>query len=247
MVACDPGMCAALESLGVTPGRLVLLQRPGAARLLGPGIIVAALSIPIRLAHEYAPALIASFGSGSARVDVRETVPGGTAAYASALRADLAARMSAGSQLLQNGRITFTAQAAAQLRAGAVDSRLLVTLAAMSSQYSIRVTGFGDTSPGAQVLFRAVVITRGGRSAGTAGLTAALDMVNAQGSPYRPARASIIHPATGSAALLIEFAAPSPLGLLTPVLTVHTQGAEAHTTVIAGAFPDTGIAQMRGK
>jgi hypothetical protein len=245
MVACDPGICAALTARGVAPGRLVLLQRPGSARLLGPGIIVASASTPDRLARGYAPALIASFGSGRARLDVRETVTGGAAAYAAALRADRAARLSAGSELLQNRRITFTRQATAQLRAGDVDSRLLVTLAAMSARSAFRVAGFGDTSPGAQVLFRAVAITGSSRRAGPAGLAIGRATVNAQGSPYRPARVLVSSPPSGPATLRIQFAAPGPLGLLTPVLTVDPRPA-AHLTAIAAAFPETGIAHPRG-
>jgi hypothetical protein len=240
MVACDPGICAALAARGVAPGRLVLLRRPGSARTLGPGIIVASAAIPDRLVREYAPALIASFGPGRDRLDIRETVTGGAAAYAAALRADRAARLGAGSELLQNRRITFTRQAAAQLRAGDVDSRLLVTLAAMSARSSFRVAGFSDTSPGAQVLFRAMAIT--GRRAGPAGLAIARATVSAQGSPYRPARVSVTRPPAGPATLRIEFAAPGPLGLLTPVLTVDPQPAAARPA----ALPETVITHPRG-
>ena len=72
-------------------------------------------------------------------------------AYRAALRADLAARRAAGSQLLRNSHIRFTGPVAAQLRAGQADARLLATLAALASQYSFRVTGFGDAAPGAAV------------------------------------------------------------------------------------------------
>ena len=49
-----------------------------------------------QLAGRYAPALIASFGSGGNRVEVRAVQPGGEPAYRAALRADLAARRAAG-------------------------------------------------------------------------------------------------------------------------------------------------------
>jgi hypothetical protein len=235
MVACDPGMCAALADRGVPPGRLVLLRRPAAVRGLGPGIIVAAASIPGGLARQYAPDLIAGFGSGRARVDVRATVPRGVAAYAAALRADLAARRSAASQLLRNERLRFTARAAAQLRAGQVDSRLLVTLAAISARYELRVTAFGDASPGAPVLFRDITVTRGG---GAAGLAAVRGMANAQGSPYLPARTAIIRSSAGRAELLIQFAAPSPLGLLTQVLVADPQRPPAHVLPGQPARPE---------
>jgi hypothetical protein len=218
MIACYPDMCAVLQAQGVTAGRLLPL-RPGSASLPGASVVVTSPSIRSQLAGQSAPALIASFGSGDTRIDVRATEPGGAAAYASALRADVAARRAAGSQLLRNWRLTFTATDAGQLQAGEVDSRLLATLAALASQYTFRVAAFSDASPGAQVLFREVTITRGGGK-GPADLAAALAIVRTQAPPYLPAQATIVHPAIGQNALSIEFAAPSPLGLLTSVLVV---------------------------
>jgi hypothetical protein len=212
IIACYPGMCAALQAHGVTAGRLMPL-RTAAASPLGAGLMVTSPPAPGQLVDEYAPALIASFGSGDARIDVRATESGGAAAFQAALRADLAARRSAGSQLLRNSHIQFTARDAAQLRAGEVDSRLLATLAALASQHSFRVTAFGDTSPGAQVLFREVTIT-----SGAADLTAALALVRVQIPPYLPAQAGLIRSASGQTALSIEFAAPCLLGLLTAVI-----------------------------
>ena len=162
IVACDPGMCAALQEQGVAAGRLMPL-RSAAASPRGAGVLVTSPSAVGQLAGRYAPALIASFGSGGNRVEVRAVEPGGAPAYRAALRADLAARRAAGSQLLQNSHIRFTGPGAAQLRAGEVDARLLATLAALASQFSFRVTAFGDAAPGAPVLFREVAITGIGR------------------------------------------------------------------------------------
>jgi hypothetical protein len=204
IIACDPAMCAVLQAQGVTAGRLMPLT-PGSPDPHGATLVVTSSSA----AEAYAPAVIAGFGSGAARVDVRATEPGGTAAYNSALRADLAARMSAGVQLLRNNRIRFTAQDAAQLRAGEVDARLLATLAALSSQFSFGVTAFGDASPGVAALYREVTISGASKS-----LTSALALVKAQVPPYLPAQVALVP----HAGLSIEFAAPSPLGLLTAVL-----------------------------
>jgi hypothetical protein len=218
MIACYPDMCAALQAQGVTAGRLMPL-RPGSTSPLGVSVVVTSPSVRSQLAEQYAPALIASFGLGDTRIDVRATEPGGAAAYESALRADLAARRAAGAQLLRNWRLSFTARDAAQLRAGEVDTRLLATLAALASQYTFRVAAFGDASPGAQLLFREVTITsRAGN--GAADLMAALAITRAQIPPYLPAHATIVHPPIGQNALNIEFATPSPLGLLTSVLVV---------------------------
>ena len=213
IIGCDPVMCTALQAQGVTAARLMPLE-PGSPGPYGATVVVTSDAA----AAQYAPAVIASFGSGAAQVDVRATEPGGAAAYQTALRADQAARMSAGSQLLRNNRIHFTAQDAAQLRAGEVDARLLATLAALSSQYSFSVTAFGDASPGVAVLYREVTITAPGQD-----LTAALALLKAQVPPFLPAQAAIMHLAAGPAALSIEYAAPSPLGLLTAVLDVATR------------------------
>ena len=95
----------------------------------------------------------------------------------------------------------------------------------LASQYSFRVTAFGDAAPGAPLLFREVTITGINRS-----LPAALAMVRAQNPPYLPARIAI----AGQTGLSIEFAAPSPLGLLSPVLDADTAGPAAAAD---GAFP----------
>ena len=214
IVACYPGMCAALQEQGVAAGRLMPL-RSAAASPRGAGVLVTSPPISGQLGSRYAPALIASFGLGRNRVEVRAVEPGGASAYRAALRADLAARRAAGSQLLRNSHIRFTGPGAAQLLAGEVDARLLATLAALASQYSFRVTAFRDAAPGAPVLFREVAITGIGRS-----LPAALAMVRAQNPPYLPAYAA----AVGQTGLSIEFAAPSPLGLLSPVLNTASAG-----------------------
>jgi hypothetical protein len=219
MVGCYPVMCAALQARGVPAGRLVPL-RPGSVGPLGANVVVTSASAGRQVADGYAPALIASFGSGGSRIEVRATEPGGAAAYRAALRADLVARKSAGSQLLRNQHLRFTSPGAAQLLVGRVDSRLLATLAALSSRYQFRVTAFSDAAPGAQVPFRQMTIS-GDR---TADLVAALAMVRAQNPPYLPAHAAIVKLASGQTVLSIEFAAPSPLGLLTPVLAVQMRG-----------------------
>jgi hypothetical protein len=209
IIACDPAMCAVLQAQGVSASRLMPLA-PGSPGPHGATVVVTSSSA----AEAYAPAVIASFGSGAAQIDVRATEPGGAAAYRTALRADLAARMSAGGQLLRNNRIRFTAQDAAQLRAGEVDARLLATLAALSSQYSFSVIAFGDACPGVAVLYREVTI-----SGAIKNLTSALALVKAQLPPYLPAHVALVPPA----GLSIEFGAPSPLGLLTAVLDRATR------------------------
>ena len=231
-IACDPAVCAALRAHGVAESRLLPVGpaatgssgSSGLSGLSGAGVVVASASIRSRfgpqLSEDYAPVLLASFGSGASLIEVRAVFAGGgLAAYNSAAQADAAARKSAGAQLLRSKRIMVSPQGAAQLRAGEVDSRLLVMLAALASLQRLRVVAFGDGSPGVQVPpagmpLREVTITSAGGRGGTAGLAPVLAMVRAQRATYQPAFASIADSAAGQAELLIEFGAPSPLGLL---------------------------------
>jgi hypothetical protein len=212
-IGCDPAMCAALSAHGVAASRLLPLGPAGSA---GTDVIaVPAPAAPAApAATRGAPVLLASFGSGASQIEIRGAAPGGAAAYQQALAADLAARRSAGAQLLHSRRLQITAPGTAQLRAGAVDSRLLIMLAMLASQHPWQVAGFGDASPGvpsAAAPFRQVILT----SSDGRALTAALALVSAQRAPYQPARATIVRLAGGQRGLLIDFAAPGPLGLLT--------------------------------
>ena len=72
-------MCAALQEQGVAAGRLLPLRPGSAARRRQ--VMVTSVSASSQLADEYAPALIASFGSGGGRIEVRTIEPGGAAAY----------------------------------------------------------------------------------------------------------------------------------------------------------------------
>ena len=203
-VGCDPPMCAALRAHGVAASRLVPVTADA-------GVVVAS---PSAAAQPGALVLLASFGSGASLVEVRAAPPGGSAAYQRAVAADLAARRSAGAQLLHSQRIGVAGPAAGKLQAGQVDSRLLIMLAMLASQHPWRVVAFGGTSPGvavAQAPFREVTIT--GPDAGD--LAASLAMVRAQRAPYQAARAAVVRLPGGQTALRIDFAAPSPLGLLT--------------------------------
>jgi len=209
-VGCDPVMCAALGAHGVAASRLMPLG-PSGLSASGADVLAASPSSLPSLARA-APVLLASFGSGASMIEVRAPAPGGAAAYQHAVRADLAARRSAGAQLLRSGRLVAGARNAGQLRAGAVDSRLLIMLAMLASQHYWRVVAFGDASPGVpSAPLRQAVITGPDARA----LAAALALARAQRTPYQPAQATVVGVSGGQQGLLIDFAAPSPLGLLT--------------------------------
>lgn len=211
IVSCDPLMCAALQAAGVSSARLLSIGT-AAADPLGSDVVVATPALRsqfgTRLESVYAPAMIASFGSGAERIDIRAIAPDGAAAFSSALAADRRARVAAGSQLLRNSRVIATADARSALMNGEVDPRLLLTLAALAAQQPVRILSFGDSSPGAGPavpLRDAEIVPRG------AGDRAAiLSFLDAQRPPFLPTRATL----AGTSALMVEYAAPSPLGLL---------------------------------
>jgi hypothetical protein len=108
IIACDPAMCAVLQSRGIPASRLLVLA-PGNADPLGSDVVMATAAVRSqfgsRLTSVYAPVVLSSFGSGSAQIAVRVTAPDGAAAYLAALRADQRARAAAGRQLLHNPRL----------------------------------------------------------------------------------------------------------------------------------------------
>ena len=157
MVSCDPQMCQALAAQHIPAGDLDVL-RPGAANPLGSDVIVATplvrRELGARLSSVYAPVVLASFGSGKTRVDVRVIAPGGSASYRSALSADLQARKAAGRQLSDRTLIRMSAVARGQLLAGQVNSRLLTLLATLARSHPVTVVAFGDAGPGRPPAFR---------------------------------------------------------------------------------------------
>ena len=170
-----------------------------------------------RLDSVYAPSVIAGFGSGPGLVSVQVIAKDGPAAYLAALRQDVAARKAAGDQLLANKRIAATAQARTQLAAGEVDSRLLIMLPALAAVHPIQILAFGDPGPGAGpgVPLCSADLSGSGRAAGLTDasylgwLTA---FVRAQLPPFAGNMAVL--PGSGQPVVRVEFAQPSPLGLL---------------------------------
>jgi hypothetical protein len=214
-IGCDPAMCTVLGAHGVAPSRLVSLP-PSASGAAGADIVVGSPSAHAWLSAD-APTLLASVGSGASQIEVRAVSAGGDAAYQAALRTDLADRRSAGAQLRHSRRLQISAPGAGQLAAGEVDTRLMVTLAVLASQHPWRVIAFGAGSPGVPLTeapYRQVIIAPAAGGGGTASLAAALAFLRAQYGPYQPAQVTTVRLAGGQPGLRIDFAAPSPLGLL---------------------------------
>ena len=86
-------------------------------------------------------------------------------------------------------------------------------LAALAVEQPVRISGFGDPSPGAgqAVPLRSAQLAplRSGAQAESS-LRSMLSFIEAQQQPFLPLRASLI----GTSALTVEYAAPGPIGLL---------------------------------
>jgi hypothetical protein len=220
IVACDPAMCSALQAQGVPAGSLLALG-PGSGDPLDSNVVVATAAVRSqfgpRLASVYAPVVVASFGTGGARIEVRVVAPDGSAAYLSALRSDLVARRNAGSQLLLNKQISVAPQARRQLADGLVDSRLLMTLAVLARMHPLRIVAFSGGGPGASggMPLPVVEITGSGRDRSTGYLLPLMTFLQAQRPPFLAASVRTERLANGQTALRIVFADPGPLGLLT--------------------------------
>jgi hypothetical protein len=222
LVSCDPAMCQALETHGV-PAADLLVLRPGRADPLRSAVIVVTSTVTklvgSRLLTADAPPTIASFGSGARRISVRMIYRRGTAAYAAALRKEIAGRKTSGASLLLLDPVTASAAARRQLQGGQVDSRLLLTLAELASQWPITIVAFGDRGPGASpgVPLRSadLVVTGGGASPSSVGRVRLMSVfVHQLGEFFADARIRTVHLANGQDVVRIEFTAPGRFGLL---------------------------------
>ena len=211
-VACDPAMCRALEASGME--RLLVLG-PATADPRRSQLIIATAAVRaefgVSLGAAYAPSVIASFGSGSTRIDIRVVAPDGPAAYAAALNTDVQNRRQAGAELLGSPRLVASASARRQMLAGQVSSQLLIVMTSLATLHPVDVLAFGDSAPGASagIPLRSAELSE---SAGAAVVQKWLSFLRVQRNPFLPTVMRTIR-AGGKPVLLIEFAAPTPLGL----------------------------------
>ena len=221
IVSCDPAMCHTLTAYGY-PARDLLTLGPTSPDPVTAGVVVETAAVQglfgSSLATAWAPAVLASFGSGPAAITVRVMAPHGAAAYQRALSGDLADRKNAGAGLLKDPQITVPALASGQLTAGLVDARLLRALATLARHQPITIVEFGNTGPGASagVPLRFVDLAEHDRAAQLSraaylrSVRAYLSTVNAS---FRPATMTTVVLASGQAVLRVQVTAPSPLGV----------------------------------
>ncbi len=218
VVGCDPQVCTDLTDQGFPAGD-VLTFTPQSNDPSGAGLVVVTPAVQAqfgnRLASVYAPAVIASFGSGRAKIDIRLVPPGGAKGYRAAQQADLRRRKAADALLLTNSRIKFSAIARRQLRSGDIDPRLPMLIATMVQSHPVRIVSFGGSSPGGgpASLLRWMDVARvngGAHLTRAAYLSWMQSLIHAQRAQYL-ARSQQIRSATGQTVVRIEYLAPSPL------------------------------------
>ncbi len=214
-VGCDVQVCADLSRAGFPNLSTFGSQSfdPLSVQLV---IATAAVRAQFRDRLEvWAPAIIAAFGSGDARIEIRWEYPGGAAAYNAVEQRYARARKAADAQLLANDRFTFPAPAQAALRTGQIDPLLPQLLAFMARYHPVQVVDFGGQSPGGGPadLMRWVDLATPDTAAH---LTRAeflpwvQEVVHSQRALYHSSLSQLRLP-TGQTVLRITYPAPSPL------------------------------------
>jgi len=217
-------MCSALEARGFPAGNLRSLG-PAASYPLTSAVVVDTPALRGRfgttLGSLYAPAFIASFGSGKAQIYVRIFDRRGAAAYQAKISADIRAWKAASVQLLDDPRITLSRPARRQLASGEVDPRLIIELANLASAHPIDIAGFGNIAIGASedIAYRFADLAETDPRAGMASSAytrAMVSVLRAEPTPYlRPAYAVSVQVA-GQPVLRVGYDWPSPPNLIGP-------------------------------
>jgi len=218
VVSCDAQVCADLVSNGFPSSDLLPLG-PVSNDPLGSDLVVATATVRNQFGSRlavYAPAIIASFGTGNARIDIRWVYPGGAKAYRAALPAALRVRKAADAQLLSNSNIELSTTAKEQLISGQIDPWLPLLLVIMAHSHPLRIVDFASQSPGGgpASLLRWVDLAT---TVKAAHLTRAAylgwmrSLIDTQRAEYRPVWVQQVTLRTGQAVLRIGYGAPSPL------------------------------------
>ena len=218
VVSCDTLVCADLVRNGFPSSNLSPLG-PGANDPLGSELVVATATVRNQFGSRlgvYAPAVIASFGTKNARIDIRWVYPDGAKVYRAALPAALRVRKGADAQLLTNSNIWFSTTAREQLRSGQIDPWLPPLLALMAHIHPLRIVDFSSQSPGGgpASLMRWVDVATTVKAAHltrAAYLSWIRSFIDTQRAEYQPVWVQQVTLPNGQAVLRIGYGAPSPL------------------------------------
>ena len=223
IVSCDRVMCAALAADGFLSRELLVLGSTSDYPRTSAVVVETAAVRDLfgTSLNTYAPAVLATFGSGDSQITIRVIAPNGAAVYYVALGADLAGRKASEAELLQVNVFTLSPTARKQLLAGQVDSRLVLAIAALASKEPVDIVQFGNIGPGADadIPLRYADLAQNDQVAHLAGSVYVQSMRADLGTgpvAYRPAGTATVVLPGGQPVLRIEFTAPSPLGLFSP-------------------------------
>ena len=222
VVSCDRVMCAALRAAGF-PGAKLLVLGPTSQPPVTSAVVVVTAAVRSlfgsSLGSAWAPAVLASFGSGGAQITIRVMSAHGAGAYRAAFTADQAGRSQTDSVLLNYAsRIKMSALDEEQLTAGLVDVRLAEAINWLAATTeTIDIVEFGNTGPGASgdVLLDFADLAESGQAAQLSSsayvriLQGRLITANAE---YHPLSSQTVTLPGGQKVFRVEFAAPSPLG-----------------------------------
>jgi hypothetical protein len=218
LVSCDQAMCAALRNAGFPADQLLVLRATSPLPVTSAVVVVTAAVRKLfgsSLESAWAPAVLASFGSGTAQVTIRVMAPNGAAAYLAALSVSLQNRKQFGAGLLGNSQIKLSAIAAQQLAAGQVDYRLAVALVFLASVQPVQILEFGKIGPGASssLPLRFADLDESDPTAHLASpayMQAMRTYLSTQSAKFRPVSSQPVTLPDGKDVFRIEFTAPSP-------------------------------------
>ena len=118
IVSCDSRVCTQLASRGFPWANLLTLGTTSNDPL-GSNLVVDTATVQNQFGKRlgvYAPAVIASFGAGSAKIQIRWVYPGGAGTYRAALPAALQVRKAHEAELLANRNVLLSAKAKAPMQ-----------------------------------------------------------------------------------------------------------------------------------
>ena len=218
VVSCDAQVCADLATDGFPSSQLVTLG-PGSNDPLGSDLVVATATVRNEFGSRldlYAPATIASFGTGKAKIDILWVYSDGAKAYRAALPTALRARKTADAQLLSNSNIGLSTTAREQLLSGQIDPWLPQLLAIMAHRHPLYIVDFASQSPGggpASLLrwMDLATTVKPAHLTPAAYLGWMLSFIATQRAEYHPVWVQQVTLRTGQTVLRIGYGAPSPL------------------------------------
>ena len=222
VVSCDQLMCSALATAHFPEHNLQLIG-PTSSYPVHSDVVVVTPKVRRQfgssLGTDWAPSVLAQFGTGAAAITIRIVAQQGAAAFKSALDADLRLRRAGGAALLASHQVTASAGARKYLISGQVDARLIIVLTALAAVHPIDIVGFDAvTGASADVPLRMADIAADDAAAklSSSAYLQFLDaVIRAQPTQYAPQTSGPVQ-SGGTSVFQIQFSAPSPLGLLGP-------------------------------